>query len=253
MEITLKRIKRDSYDSVMKRVIDNFTVCKLIELDEKDLEDNSELIFVDGNEIIINYDVEQYTRIVDNDDLKTYEKLALIGMLLHKETKDINGIHIPQNVLFEKEVWSYLSFKVFTNIVKKLRLEDDDSINEDKIERFFFNNKMVSRTGLLFIWVMIDRIDAESDYDMAKTAFQFIDPVKAMFERTITRNPIVLKAFVQAIINCKCDSRIKNTKYRTRVPKHLSCFARINVLDAYSYDELVNVMSDQINAIITVA
>ena len=158
--------------------------------------------------------------------------------------------------MYEKEIWAYLSFKVFSDIVKKLRLEDDDKISVDKIKRFYFNignGGSKSRTGLLFIWSMIDMLDSEENYEVSKVAFHFIDPVKAIYERAMSRNPIVLKAFVDAIIKNECDARIKNKVYKTKVPKNISCFARISMLDAYDYNELVDTIACQIKEVLQIA
>lgn len=252
MQVTLRRIKKIKFDEVKKSVIDTFEATKTISLNEDTLEENSEDIFVGGKKINLEYSVEKYLDIVDSDDL-TYIKLTKIGMLLHKESVDVNGIIIPKNIFYEKEVWAYLSFKVFFEIVKKLRLDDDNKMTADKVARYYFNVNKPSRTGLLFVWTMIDILGSESDYKTSEVAFHFIDPVKATYERAMSRNPIVLKAYVQAIINNDCDSRIKNSKYRLKVPNNISCFARVNILDAYGYDELVDTMTEQIKNVLKYA
>lgn len=253
MNVVLKRIRRTSFDNVKKIVLENFNSTHSIELDGDILEKNSENVLVTGKTITISYSLEKYVEIV-NSNMKTYEKLAEIGMLLHSETKDINGTSIPKNIFYEPEVWAYLSFKVFFDVVKSLRLDDDDKITEDKIERFFFNTKNKrSRTGLLFVWSMIDLLDSESNKQVSTVAFHFIDPVKAVYERAMSRNSIVLKAYVEAIINNDCDARIKNKKYKLKIPNNISCFARINILDAYGYEELVNVMTEQIKELLLIA
>lgn len=251
MEVYLKRVKKTSFDDLLKDVIENFIANNEIEIEDERLESDSENVLIDGKQIKLNYDIDKYYSIV-NSDKATFTKLTEIGMLLHKETKDVDGISIPKNILYEKEVWSYLSFKVFKDIVKQLRLEDDSKMTADRVARYYFNIKTPSRTGLLFIWTMIDMLDSENDYEMSETAFHFIDPVKATYERAISRNPIVLKAYVQAIINNNCDPRIKNKKYRLRVPNNISCFARMNILDAYEYDELVDTLTRQIKNVLQV-
>lgn len=252
MEIVLKRIKRTSFDDVKDKVLENYRNTHCLKLDEETLEKNSENIYVIGKTITIRYDLDKYKEIV-NSDMNTYEKLARVGMLLHKETVDINGIDIPKKIFYESEVWSYLSYKVFFDVVKKLRLDDDSKISEDKIERFFFNTKTRSRTGLLFVWSMIDLLCSENDEKVSIVAFHFIDPVKAVYERTMAKNPIVLQAYVEAIINNNCDNRIKNEKYRKKIPNNISCFARISILDAYRYEELVNIMTKQIKEVLLIA
>ena len=249
MEVYLKRIKRSSFDEVKEMVLDRYNSDKVIELSDDVLEQNSENIIINGKMIELHYSIEKYLDIVNSNEA-TYMKLAKIGMLLHSETKDNNGITIPKSILYEKEVWAYLSFKVFLDVIKLLRLDDEEKITLDKIARFYFNINKPSRTGLLFIWTMIDMLDSEEDEKMSITAFHFIDPVRAIYERTMSRNPIVLKAYVQAIINNDCDPRIKNNKYRLKVPNNISCFARMNILDAYDYGELVNVITVQIKDVL---
>lgn len=251
MEVVLKRIKRSSFDELMKIVLDNFEENKVIQINDDVLEKNSEVIIVDGKQIRLDYSIQKYMDIADSEEM-TYIKLTKIGMLLHKETKDLEGTIIPKNVLYEKEVWAYLSFKVFIDVVKKLRLDDDDKMTADKVARYYFNINKPSRTGLLFIWTMIDMLQSEDDYQMSEVAFHFIDPVKATYERTIARNPIVLKAYVQAIINNGCNPKIKDRKNRLKVPNNVSCFARINILDAYEYDELVQTMTEQIKNVLSI-
>jgi hypothetical protein len=92
----------------------------------------------------------------------------------------------------------------------------------------------------------------DDDEFFIKTAFEFIDPVKAIYERAMGRNPILIKAFVQSIINNDCDKRLKGDKYKSKIPKHINCFSCINILDVYGYDELVDVLTKQINTILNV-
>ena len=256
MQIELKRIKKTEYDDLKKSVLDHFNSTKEIYLSEETLEKSSESVLVDGNKVWIEYSVCEYETVV-NEDNPNYIKLAKLGMLLHRESKDISGKKIPESIWYEKEVWSYLSFKVFKDVLKKLKLEDDDKITPDRIERVYFNARSssrsgMSRTGLLFLWSMIDILESEDDYDFSKTAFHFVDPVKAVYERDMSKNHIVLRAFVQAIINNNCDDRIKNKYNRTRVPNNISCMARMNVLDAYEYNELVRVLTDKVTELLSI-
>ena len=191
MEVYLKRVKRTEFDELMKTVTDGFVQTKCIELSDEELESVSENVVVNSKLIRFSYNPNEYMNIV-NSKLQTYEKLAKIGMKLHKDSKDIDGTIIPTNIMYEKEVWTYLSFKIFADVVKKLRLDDDDKMNVDKIERFYFNVRTRSRTGLLFVWSMIDILGSEDEEEISRVAFHFIDPVKAIYERAMSRNPIIL-------------------------------------------------------------
>ena len=92
---------------------------------------------------------------------------------------------------------------------------------------------------------MIDRLNSEDNYEMSVTAFEFVDPVKAIFERTMSRNPLVLQAFVQGIINNNKNAKFKRDEYRLKVPNNISCFAAVNYLDDYDYTELVKTITEQ--------
>lgn len=251
MELVLKRIKRKEFDDLMNLVIDRFESNGSIELSDEELEKVSENVLIGGKTIQFNYDIDEYSRLVNSDEF-TYNKLAKIGMQLHKESKDVGGIKIPTNILYEKEVWTYISFKLFKDIILKLRLDDEDKITSKKIEQYFFNVRTRSRTGLLFIWTMIDMLQSENEPNISEVAFHFVDPVKAIYERVISRNPIVLRAFVEAIIKNDCDPKIANNKYRLKVPKNVNCFARISMIDTYEYDELVEELARQIKNVLSI-
>lgn len=252
MIIILRRIKKQSFDDLLDKVISNYKETGKIELDDEILEKNSEDVMVNGKQVQVSYDLDKYLTIVNNKEEK-YKQQAKIGMLLHKDTRDTSGNQIPKNMLYEKELWAYLSFKLFSEVIVKLRFEDAEKMNEDKITRFFFNVKTRSRTGLLFLWSMIDSLGSEDDENTSIVAFHFIDPVKAIYERTMSRNPMVLRAFVQSIINLHCDGRIKNQKYKVKVPNNISCFARINYLDAYELNEMTEIITSQIQEVLNMA
>lgn len=244
MEITLKRIKKDSFDELLEHTLEIYAKKKELIIDEEYVQNCSEIVYVSGVEVKCSFELEQYNEIVSRDD-KGYNKLADIGMLLHKELRTKASGNIPKNILYEKEIWAYLSLTIFKDIVKKLRLDDDEKMNEDKIARFYFNVRGISRTGLFFLWCMIDRLESENNYKMSHVAFEFIDPVKAIFERTMSKNPKILQAFTQGIINNECDRRFKNKVFKLKVPNNISCLASITMLDSLDYDSLVNVITEQ--------
>jgi len=249
MEVTLKRIKQTAWDDLMRGITSHFKETQNIVIDNNIVEASAEDVLIDGGTVSFDVDVNKYKRIVDSD-VYTYEKLADLGMQLRKDFKTRDGYELPDNIMNEKEVWAYLSLTVFKDIVKSLRMDDDDKINADKIERYYFNTKTKSRTGLLFVWTMAKMLDS-NDRNFNVTAFEFIDPVKAIYERAMSRNQNILRAFVQGIINNNCDKRLKSDKYRARVPSHISCYSCVNILDAYSYDELVDNVTEQIKTILS--
>ena len=92
---------------------------------------------------------------------------------------------------------------------------------------------------------MVDKLGSENNEQMTKVAFEFIDPVKAILERDMSKESIVLKAFVQGIMNNGCNKIFKQNIHRNRMPNYISCFAGINMLDAYDYDQLVEIITKE--------
>jgi len=248
MIITLNKIKKDKYDELMRLVIEEFEVVGEFVFNDTVIEEYSEPVMFDGQIVEVGIDMDKYLSIL-NEESFGYTKFAKIGIQLHKDLKS-NVVNIPRNMLYEKEIWAYLSLTIFRDVVKELRLKDSGKVTGNKIKQFYFNSGTISRTGLLFLWVMVDRLNSEDDFEITHTAFEFIDPVKAVLERTMSRNPNIIRAFVQGIINNNKDSRFKSDRFRSKVPSHISCYASVNVLDVLEYDELVDVITEQQKSII---
>lgn len=249
MIVTLSRIKKDKFDDLVRLVLDEFEATGTLVFDEKVIEDYSEPIMIDGQAVEVDIDLDKYQAIIDEDGFG-YTKLAKIGMLLHKDLNSGN-VEVPRNMFYEKEIWAHLSLTVFKDVVKELRLKDEGKITGNKIKQFYFNAGTLSRTGLLFVWVMVDRLNSENDFDISHTAFEFVDPVKAILERTLSKNPAILRAFVQGIINNNKDPKFKSDKFRSKVPSNISCYASVSMLEALDYDELVDVITQQQKAVIS--
>lgn len=240
----LKRIKKEYFDDVLDTVAKNSEKNKAIIVDNEYVENFSEEITINGKEISIDIDKTKYDEAISKHHYG-YSKLAEVAMLLHKDIKDVDGQIIPKNMLYEREIWAYLSLVIFKDLIIKLRIHDPKDITYDKIARFFFNIKSISRTGLMFLWVMVDRLDSENETEITHTAFEFIDPVKAIFERTISKSPLLLRAFVEGIIQNKKDSKFKSDPYRRIIPNGVSCYEAVNMLEALDYADMVNVIAEQ--------
>ena len=248
MKIKLHRIKREKYDDLLQLVVNNFNQSGNLIFDAETVQSYSEPIIIEGQNVEVDIDIDKYVEIASESGFG-YTKFAKIGMCLHKDFNS-EKLNIPRNIFYEKEFWTYISVIYFYDIVKMLRLQSEEKITENKIKQFYFNAGEISRTGLLFLWCMVDRLGSENDFEITHTAFEFVDPVKAILERTMSKNPDILRAFVQGIINNGKSSSFKSDKYRSKVPSHISCYASISVLDALEYNELVEVITEQQKAII---
>ena len=248
MNLKLCKIRKDKFDELLQNKITEFNQTGKVSFDDNIIQEYSEPIVINGKSIELDIDIEKYHQVAD-ENVFGYTKFAKIGMFLHKDLKSTE-VDIPVSIFYEKEVWAYLSMTFFKDIVKKLKL-DDDKITEDRIKRLYFNTGKSSRTGLWFLWMMVDRLESENDYYMTHTAFEFVDPARAILERTMGRNPAILRAFVQGIINNDKNSLFKHKKYKSTVPSNISCYASISMLDALEYDELVEVITEQQKMIIS--
>ena len=211
MEVTLKRIKKIAWDDLMTKLSSEYDRCHEVIIDNLEVEAASETILVDGQKVVINVEPSKYINIMKEDTYK-YERLAKLGIELHKDIRMSNGEPIATKIMYEKELWAYLSMTVFKELAMLLVPEKGEKDGGDLIKRFIFNTNKSSRTGLLYVWTFSDMLNS-TDLDFCITAFQFKDPVNALYERAMSRNPVLLKAFVQGIINNGCDNRIKNDKY----------------------------------------
>lgn len=251
MLIKLCKIKKDKFDELKKIVVDSFEATGELTFEESLIESVSEPICISGHQVEVEIDLDKYFSILQEEGY-LYTKQAKVGVELHKDIKAC-GLNLPRNLFYEKEFWAFMSLTAFKDVVKGLRASlEEGKVNADKISRFYFNTGKINRTCLLFIWVMIDQLDCEDDFEIAHTAFEFVDPVKQALDYTMARNPVILKAFTQGIINNGKDSKFKSDKFRAKVSAHISCYASVSILDALDYEELVAVITEQQKAIITV-
>lgn len=249
MKFPLCKIDKNRFDELKNKIITEFEQTGTLHLSEDVVAQYSIPLTIDGKMVEADIDIEAYDLII-SEETYGYTKSAKIGMQLHKELKSTE-VSIPGNIFYEKEFWAYLSLTIFKDVVKGLRSSlEEGKANADKISRFYFNSGKINRTCLLFIWAMIDLLNSAESFEISHTAFEFIDPVKAVFDCTMGRNPAILRAFVQGIINNNKDAKFKSDKYRSKVPANISCYASVNVIDSLEYDELVEVITEQQKEII---
>ncbi|MDY4145375.1 MAG: DUF6339 family protein [Bacilli bacterium] len=171
-----------------------------------------------------------------------------IGRLLYKKLVKFNDI---SGDILDESFWVYITHIPYVKkyIIKRYfnTINDDEDQNLkliDKIKRYFFGDGIISRTGVIFNWKLTNclyykDIGNKSD-ELCYVAFSYIDSVKAMFERSFRKNPIIIKAFVEGIIRNNKSQAFTNSKYKTLIPTHISNVAALNCFDAYSYKDLVD-------------
>ena len=251
MKIKLCKIKKECFDDLKNSIISDFESTGTLSFPADLIESNSEPILISGQEVEVEINLDKYLSIVKENTFY-YTRQAKVGMELHKDLITTATVQLPRNLLREKEFWAFMSLTIFKDVVSGLRASlDSGKITASKIAQFYFNIGEPSRTGLLFIWVMVDQLNSANDFEITHTAFEFIDPVKAILERTMSNNPMILRAFVQGIINNKKSPKFKSQKFKSKVPSHISCYASVSILDALDYDDLVDVITREQQLIIS--
>ena len=213
-----------------------------------------------GKLVLIDIDLEKYEKIV-NLPIYTYQKNAMISKELIADLRPIDSsISIEPKVFYDKEIWSFLNVFVFRDIIWKLYFQKNDEVSDiteeqngsqkikDKISRYYLNYssfRSPTRTGFRFLWILGFLTDVENHIERTQAAFEYIDPVKAIFERSISRNRDILNAYIDAILVNRKMRGLKSNKRRSKVPTHINNLAAANLLDAYQYIELVDFLAEQ--------
>lgn len=239
MKIQLKKVKDDEVGLLVERCINDYENTHKLTVTLEELNKISDNIKIGSEIIIVNIEIEEYNAIIYSNDSQ-YIKKSLLSKKLYDDFKTtVNGTKIPYNIMLIKEMWAYLSLGYFKDSIMYLLFDEDfDKYYESRISRYYFSlGSKIDRTGFQFLWCIGEKLDG--DYNLLKVAHEFIDPVKAVFERSMAKNSKVLKAFVEGIIVNNCDKRFKNTNYRKFIPYNFNSYAAITMLDAFDYDNLV--------------
>lgn len=249
MDIVLKRIRYDRYDELLDSVdFANFFANKN-ELERKATE-CSEPIVIDGQNVTIKIDTQKYLDIVKRASTSTEASIQL-GIAIREDfvtyDDDGNPTPLPMNIMFSPEFWTYMNIVFLFDVVKERYIKDgtDADTLKGKIIRNYFNKGKEDRTGLRYCWIIADAL-YNGTYDLLPVGWSFIDPLKGIAECVLGRNKEVLQAFAKAVLFLGKDARIRNSKYKTVIPKHLRSFACSNFVDSYeTVDELALVFADQ--------
>lgn len=188
---------------------------------------------------------DEFTKFLNREKWKqNYD----IGKLLYKKLVRFSEI---SGDLLDESFWVYITHipcvkkYIIRRYFNSVNEEDEQSMKIiDKIKRYFFGKSThITRTGIIFNWQLTNclyykNIGDKSD-ELCNVAFSYIDSVKAIFERSFRKNPVIVKAFVEGIIRNNRSRAFTNSKYRTLIPTHISNVAALNCFDAYTYRELV--------------
>lgn len=256
----LKRVKFEKYDELYQLIneIDFFSQNNQVLYN---LEEMSESVLINGKEIDIEINQQEYLDIVRTAQSKG-ESSIKIAKKLFSDFKyfDENGVEtfMPTSLMYEKEFWTYLNLTVFFDVVREKYIEDSEDTDKlkGKIQRCYFNTGGISkidRTGLRYLWVLADLTYFDGGFELTQIAWDFIDPFKAIQECVLGNNPYILKAFALAIKKLNCNPMIKKSKNpenRKIIPKHIRNYACSIFLDRFDdIEPLADILANQITII----
>lgn len=247
--ILLKKVKlkNDEFRSLKNEIIMNYSKSGKISIDEGKIKELSESIKYNDSDLMVDIDFKLLDKIVFSKNKKYKNKKYLREAELSAYFARIFN-SIPKSIMYDADLWTYLNTTVLLKYVKQMYLKGNDKNPEDRIERYLFNtssHSKIDRTGMRFLWLFGSKLELDKDIERANTAMEFIDPVKAIFERKLSCNDYIVRAFVDAITKGGRNNILKNDQMKKVVPKHIQCFAGVTNLDAFEYEELVDIMQKE--------
>lgn len=261
MKIKLKRIKYmdNEYANLKERILSDYEKKGQISVSEEEIDNVSEDIIWKDKCIYIDVDMDSINEIAKSE-MPNNQKNAAYATLFQNIFNN-EELNLPTNLVYDRYLWTYLNLTFFKKAIYIIYFEKDvqncnkkgEDLKRDKVERYYFNEcdpSKLDRTGFRFNWYMGEILDAKNHEERCKTAFEFIDSVKAIGERTLSNNYDVLNAYVDAIIKNNKNSKFKDKELRKVIPAHINCCAAVLMYDAYEYDELVDIIADEQMAVI---
>lgn len=258
MKIFLKRISYEKYDEVLNSYFDKLLTNS--EQIKQDLEEFCEYVVIEGSTPEIEFDLEEYNKKIEEikksgvSNPGALQDIEISKMLVNDFSN--STVPIPDYILYEKEVWSYLNIIVFFDIIKE-RFKDLSTAKGDalygKIKRLYFcDGGKVERTGLRWLWILGNiTIDKTYGITLLETAKQFIDPVSAIYVCCLGKNDVVFKAFIRAIQLNENRNLIRLPKYKSVVPTHIRNSALMNVYESYDdIEKLAKQISEDVDQIL---
>lgn len=236
----------DDFRSIRKEIEEHYIETGKLLVEEEAIIKNCEQILLNGKPVYIDLDMKKLDDIVFSDDEKyknKYNREAELSIYFSKAFEKI-----PMNVMYDSNVWTYLNMVVLRKYVEKLYFSTKAKNPCDRISRCLFNlcdHSKMDRTGMRFLWYMGVCLELTIHPDRALVAFEFIDPVKAVAERKMSCNNMILRAFVEGIMLNDKNPLLKNDELRKIVPYHISCYTGVRNLDGFDYDELVSIIAKE--------
>ena len=257
MKYTLKRISTGRYDEFNEKVLSMLPNISALKINEN-LSDFVEEIYINEKTLEFDIDIDKINSFLRSDDDFSYSvPMQVADIKIAKYLYSVLTLEssIPTQLLYEKEVWAYLNCFVFMDLVLNRYFRFDGDMNNTKrVLRVILSDwNAIDRTGLRWLWSLADATyNSYYQFSLTETAIRFVDPSKALYERSLGLNRIVFKAFVRAIQLLKFDWRIKSEKYRSILVTHIRNLATLKIYEKYdSVEALAKIFAEDINSFIT--
>lgn len=150
-------------------------------------------------------------------------------------------------ILMDERFWVWLSHtKYYTYMTERWGM--DSKNNRGRVlNRYFFNSSPERRHALAhLLWFAEMTYDKNrsDQYELTRVAFEYADPSSYIFERNIGRNPKVIKAAMQVILENEENPNIKKRSFHLKYAKEVNSIAAVLLLDEVPFDELVTLLSE---------
>jgi hypothetical protein len=251
--IELFKINQDKQSELSNYLtIENFKNLDFLSGKYKSIENLTEKI--NSKDFSFSIDLNEYMEIVSKEKFtKDANKKLSVKLYL-----DLLSAGLPNNIFYLNEFWAYINLFVFPKLIKTLYFDKPDESEEpsnklkllEKYRRYYLNNvpiSNISRTGLWFLWVLASKVNPTLNPDLIPLAFDFIDPVKAMIERSQGKNSQVLIAWLKAIskLDMKYQKLLKSEKFRSIIPTHLNNLSVIFSLESLDDEMIIQTITNE--------
>jgi hypothetical protein len=170
----------------------------------------------------------------------------------------MKGLTITQAT--DERLWVYLTHVVFWNYMRKrwpveTYMEKEKSNPADTIrERYFFmanRDRALIRNGIARLWwygyVSYDET-REDPFELSKMLLSKLDITQSILERSFSRNPIITKAILSALVHLeKSENRTPNREQFRSLMMYMNHLGGVTILDSYDQDELEDLISSRLN------
>ncbi len=252
-KMEIKKIREDKYGQYYQDTMNEYDSSDSLDYMFSNLESQSMSVKVNGQTLNVSCDINKYLNIISKGDSQADKNIEL-SMLLYNDFKDV-----PINIMLDKYVWAYLNIKIFKDIIDKhmikYRMNNIQSKNEEEkkkemkglVSRHYFSKVdkyKITRSGMRWLWYCAYKLNGERDY--VEKAHKYIDPVRAMFERSFSNDVKVLKVYINFIEKLNMNNKkMLNSKERSTVATHINCVGAVSRYATFEKDELMEFFEEQ--------